>query len=452
MCVVDSLWLPQASARSVRRLSASAAGGCGAPECGTGICAGTSSAVGSGSKLGAAASAYPKRVAKNMSAAAAGATRPATAPAAAATLPSPSSIFNSSSPSAQASLAHISSLLNSREPGKTLPAALYLDESVYAAELALLWNRGWLFAGYTNQLPKAGNYFTYEIGDESLIIIRSEEGTNGGGGSEGKIQAFHNSCRHRGSRIVTATQETQHTHRLVCPYHQWSYARDGSLVHARDMGAGFNKEDNALHEVHLEEVEGLIFICLTPKAQKPMWDFAPARALMSKQLKPHSLARGSKIAYSANYTINSNWKLVYENNRECYHCAGSHPEYVKSNYDLHLTYNQKPDGTYERALDPTYPAKEKVLAYIESKSKDWESMGFACSPDSSFPGDGWYRASRMPLKEGWVTESMDGQPVSSIMGNLPQRDMGSFRIHTLPNVRHEESQHYAKGVHEKASA
>lgn len=135
--------------------------------------------------------------------------------------------------------------------------------------------------------------------------------------------------------------------------------------------------------------------------------------------------------------------------------------------------------------DPLYPGKEKILAYMDAKSAEWEALGVRCSPDSSFPGDGWYRASRMvrcgkrgrkgreecwrtdawlewkgalssselmspsfvffpysflplslslqPLKQGWVTESMDGQPVSTILGNFTQRDMGSFRIHTLPN-------------------
>ena len=271
----------------------------------------------------------------------------ATTTTAAVNTPAPSS-----SPLAQAaSLAHLSSLLASRKAGYSMPASLYLDPLVYEADLSMLWSRGWLFAGSTSQLPKAGDYFTYEIGHDSIIIIRSEDrDAKGEGNGEGKIQAFHNSCRHRGSRIVTATQETQHVKRLVCPYHQWSYERDGTLAHARDMGPAFDKGANALGEVHLEEVEGLLFVCLTDKAHKPLWSFEPARKLMAKQLAPHELARHSKVAYSANYTIHSNWKLVYENNRECYHCSGSHPEYVKSNYDLNLTYKQKPDGSFERDL------------------------------------------------------------------------------------------------------
>lgn len=374
------------------------------------------------------------------------------------------------SPTAAANLKFVSQLLDSRQAGYSLPGPFYTDALMYEQDLKSMWHKAWLsvwkeerqaqspprasercefgkltdarcssspllvcrFAGYSLQLKKPGDYFTYEVGADSIIVIRSAAATSTHSG----IRAFHNSCRHRGSRIVPASQDTKQTKRLVCPYHQWSYDRDGALVNARDMDADFNKAQNGLHEVHAEEVEGLVFICLTPKHEKPMWPFEPARSLMAPQLAPHELTN-AKIAFSANYSINANWKLVYENNRECYHCAGSHPEYVKSNYDLHLTYRENADGTRTRDLDPHYPGKEKVLEYINEKSKSWEALGFQCSPDSSFPGDGWYRASRMPLKQGWVTESIDGQPVSTIMGRLPQRDMGSFRIHTLPNVRRE---------------
>jgi len=221
---------------------------------------------------------------------------------------------------------------------------------------------------------------------------------------------------------------------------QWSYGRDGALVHAREMGPSFDKSANGLVECHLEEVSGLIFICLTHKGQQPMWDFAPARELIAPQLEPHGLARDAKIAHTSFYSVASNWKLVYENNRECYHCAVSHPEYVKSNYDLHLTYKQNPDGSVERDLgrlrwgctegeigahccsllvaphtknsssatlctlyflralqtsDPLFPGKERILERINERTREWERLGFKCSPDSSFPGDGWYRASRM---------------------------------------------------------
>jgi Rieske 2Fe-2S family protein len=84
------------------------------------------------------------------------------------------------------------------------------------------------------------------------------------------------------------------------------------------MPSSFKKEENSLHEIHCREVNGLIFISLIPKNEKLMWEFDPADFLIRPQIKPHGL-ENAKIAFSATYQIRANWKLVYENNRECYH-------------------------------------------------------------------------------------------------------------------------------------
>lgn len=158
----------------------------------------------------------------------------AAVPLASASLSSPTPPFPSLSgglpipPNAQAQLSYLSSLLASRKPGYSMPAPLYTDPAVHEADLALLWRRGWLFAGFSCQIPRAGNYFTYEVGDDSIIVIRGDDAAGEGGeGSAAKdakagvARAFFNSCRHRGSRIVAATETTQHIpKRLVCPYHQ----------------------------------------------------------------------------------------------------------------------------------------------------------------------------------------------------------------------------------------
>lgn len=185
---------------------------------------------------------------------------------------------------------------------------------------------------------------------------------------------------------------------------------------------------------------------------------------------PHEFGN-AKIAFSQTYTINANWKLVYENNRECYHCVGSHPEYIKSNYDTTFTYSTDPvTGEVKRQLDPAHPRQKEIEQHMDERSQHWycsrshafslclmsdcslwcgcrAKLGFECTPDNNFPGEGWYRASRQPLRKGWVTESLDGKPVSRLMGRLPEQDMGSLRylppfiaglmvcvrIHTLPN-------------------
>jgi len=157
-------------------------------------------------------------------------------------------------------------------------------------------------------------------------------------------------------------------------------------------------------------------------------NFQEGRELLEPELKPHRFDL-AKIAYQEDYDIKANWKIVYENNRECYHCSVAHPEYIRSNYDTSFIYQ----GQAARIIDPNNPQKQEIEKRIEQENERWKKFGFQSSPDSSFPGAGWYRASRSPLKEGWVTESLDGKPVSRLMGEFTDHDMGSCRVHTLPN-------------------
>jgi len=326
------------------------------------------------------------------------------------------------------------SLINKRVPGYSLPKEFYTSLSLFEMDLNYVWRASWLFAGYTIQIKKPGEYFTYEVGSDSVIIIR---------GDDNVLRAFHNTCRHRGSKVVKSTASTCKTRRLVCPYHQWSYDRSGNLTFAKYMPADFDLSKNGLHKAHVKEVNGLIWVSLTD----PLFDFAPGEELISKQIERHGF-RDCKIAKSKTYTVNANWKLVYENNRECYHCAVGHPEYVKSNYDLSFTYFRDENGKIVRDVDPSVSEakKSEILSHIAERTAHWNSIGVECTPNNDFPGEGWYRASRVPLRKGWITESLDGQPVSTIMGTLPDRDMGSLRIHTLPNFWIHASSDYASSA------
>ena len=84
-----------------------------------------------------------------------------------------------------------------------------------------------------------------------MILVRDLKGT---------IRAFHNTCRHRGSRICAA--EKGAAVRLVCPYHQWSYDLDGRLLFARQVAEGFDKSAYGLKAVACESVAGYLFVCL----------------------------------------------------------------------------------------------------------------------------------------------------------------------------------------------
>jgi len=180
-----------------------------------------------------------------------------------------------------------------------------------------------------------------------------------------------------------------------------------------------------MHQAHIREVGGLIFINL---AKNP-GDFEEARKVLEPEIKPHRFELG-KIAHTINYDVKANWKLVYENNRECYHCSIGHPEYIRANYDTSFVYDA---STGSRIVDKENPKLSEIEEHVKKSTERWKSMGLVCSTDSSFPGAGWYRASRTPLRKGWDTESLDGKPVSTLMGDFKEYDMGSCRVHILPN-------------------
>ena len=297
-------------------------------------------------------------------------------------------------------------------PGFGLPRAFYTTAALYDLELELYWQRGWLFAGHSCQAKEPGEYFVYEVGTNAAIIVRQENGT---------LAAHHNVCRHRGS--VIATEACGKTRSFVCPYHQWTYGLDGKLRHCRGM-QDFDKGAYGLHPVRVEEMDGLIYISFA--ADPP--DFAAARALMSPVLAPQGLGR-AKIAKIADYLIPANWKLVWENNRECFHCNINHPQYIKANFDH---YNS----------DDTTPAvAAKIAEQTRRNEAKWAAKGLAATHTEAgmtpFPDAEhgiWYSANRTILIDGWVTESVDGRRVCDVlMGDYPDEDVGTVRARTLPN-------------------
>ena len=209
-------------------------------------------------------------------------------------------------------------LVAARTEGQTLERTFYCGETVYEADLEYIWRRGWIFVAFTCQIPDVGDFLTFEVGDDSLIVVR---------GDSDQINAFHNICRHRGSLICDLHHGN--TRRFVCPYHQWSYGLNGSLLSAHGMENEL-KEGMDLIKVHVRIVTGMIFVCLSDTPP----DFEVARELIDSFARPQGIAK-AKVAKIIDYEVSANWKLVWENNRECYHCRANHPQYIKANFDVH---------------------------------------------------------------------------------------------------------------------
>lgn len=296
----------------------------------------------------------------------------------------------------------LADLLKAREPGKTLPRQFYVDGGLFEEDLSRVFHANWLFAGHTCEIPEPGDYFLLPVGEEELIVLRDKEGN---------VRAHFNVCRHRGSRI--ATEPRGRSRSLVCPYHQWAYKLDGCLANARLMGENFDAEEHRLRPAAVRELAGLVFVCLAPEPP----DFDAFFEDVEPQLGPHGL-ENAKVAVRHSYEVGANWKTLVENNRECYHCRVSHPEFCMSNYDLGLPGDTRSDDGFDATLEREYDR--------------WRGLGLA-PEEVSFPGDSPYRVSRLPLKEGFLTESLDGSLVAPLMGDLTDPRTGSLRIIALPN-------------------
>lgn len=214
------------------------------------------------------------------------------------------------------------------EPGaKSLPQRYFISPEVFAHEQEKIFSRQWVFVGHQSAIAQPGDYFVSEVANESLIIVRDKRG---------EIRGFYNVCRHRGSRLIES-RNGQLSAAIQCPYHAWTYALDGRLLGAPHMDdvPDFNKADYSLHPVNVAIWEGFIFVNLANASTQrggyislEEW-FAPLRGKFSRWKSP-TLRSAKRIEYD----VRANWKLIFENYSECYHCLGVHPELSKiSPYD-----------------------------------------------------------------------------------------------------------------------
>lgn len=284
-------------------------------------------------------------------------------------------------------------LLTGRDPNFSLEQKFYTDPDYYKLDLENIFYKDWLFVGHDCELPKTGSYMTVQIGAYPVIVVRD---------AQGGIRAFHNSCRHRGSRICSAEKGT--AAKLVCPYHQWTYELDGRLLFARQVGPDFKPADYGLKPVHCETVAGYVYICVAEEAP----DFAAFRNLVEPYLAPHNI-KDAKVAFESSIIEKGNWKLVWENNRECYHCAANHPELCR-------TYPEAPTATGVQGVmeDPE----------INQLWKSCASIGLPARFNIS--EDGRYRITRIPLLRDAVSYTMSGK--AAVKKPLSDKVAGSTNI------------------------
>ncbi|TDJ18637.1 MAG: aromatic ring-hydroxylating dioxygenase subunit alpha [Deltaproteobacteria bacterium] len=287
----------------------------------------------------------------------------------------------------------VESLLERQPKGSPLLREFYSDPEIFERDIERIHLRHWLCVGHQSRVREPGDWFRFDIAGESIIVVR---------GRDDLLRALVNVCRHRGSRVCYEAEGSARM--LVCPYHAWTYDLDGRLRTARQMGPDFDVSGQALPELHLRVLEGLIFVCFA--ANPP--GLESAERMLSASLRHYGWAN-ARVAHRASYSVDANWKLVTENYMECYHCAPAHPEFSRH----HAT--EKPDAEVAglraraarraRAMGIEIPL---VLDWPVASAPDQEMAD--CSHDATFPGS--------------VTGSEDGGPLAPLMGDFTDYDGG----------------------------
>jgi glycine betaine catabolism A len=196
-----------------------------------------------------------------------------------------------------------------------LPPRVFHDPVVFDFEQAAWFGRDWLCVGREEDAARPGEYFLAGLAAESVVVVR---------GDDLQLRAFHNVCRHRGSRVLT--EERGRVVRIQCPYHAWTYDLAGTLRRPphTDALVDFEPEHNGLVPVRLTTWLGFVFLTLNPDAL-PLDDQLAGLARVIAQFPVADLRRGRRI----DYEVRANWKVIAENYSECYHCPGVHPQLNK---------------------------------------------------------------------------------------------------------------------------
>ncbi|HYV86067.1 MAG TPA: aromatic ring-hydroxylating dioxygenase subunit alpha [Patescibacteria group bacterium] len=195
----------------------------------------------------------------------------------------------------------------------TLPGRYYHDPAVLKEEMRRIFATMWLCIGRESDLARPGDFLTRSIGDESVLVTRD---------ASGRLGAFYNVCRHRGSRLIDEPRGSGLS-RIQCPYHAWSYELSGALRSAPHMDEvkGFDRQAYPLHRVRLETWSGFVFVTLAPEAPALETHLAEMAHYFDRY-EMERLRSGRRIGYR----IASNWKILCENYSECYHCVLVHPQ------------------------------------------------------------------------------------------------------------------------------
>jgi carnitine monooxygenase subunit len=199
------------------------------------------------------------------------------------------------------------------DPAVGLPAWIYHDRDFFELEKRTIFRTGWQLVCHGSDIPKPGDYHTFDLLGESIVSLR---------GRDGEIRSFHNVCRHRASRLLDG-QKGHCGGRITCPYHAWTYSLDGRLIGVPHRETFRDLKPDLLGLVPLEQeiFMGFIFVRLEPGLPSVAQMLAPYAEDLAAYRMEELVPQGRVTLRPRNV----NWKNVADNYSDGMHIDVAHP-------------------------------------------------------------------------------------------------------------------------------
>lgn len=200
------------------------------------------------------------------------------------------------------------------ERARTIPNSWYFDASIAATEAERIFSRSWICVGFAEHVDKPGDYLTFEIAGEPLLVVR---------GDDGKLRGFFNVCRHRAAPLLTDAQGC--VNKLRCRYHGWTYDLAGRLKGTPEFEGvcEFEKDDNGLVPIAAVETWGaFVFATIEGPGDSLTGTLDPLPNWAAKRLPFEGLTHRRRVSYE----IACDWKVYVDNYLDGgYHVNTVHP-------------------------------------------------------------------------------------------------------------------------------
>jgi len=227
-----------------------------------------------------------------------------------------------------------------------IPAGRYVDPRYFQLELDHVWRKSWLLAAHIDEIPEPGCWMLWENGGQPVVITHAESGA---------INAFFNTCSHRGAPVVT--EASGKSRRLTCAYHGWSYDHEGELKGMRDPEdfKDFDMSSRSLKKVRCESFGNLIFVNFDLEAPTLLEWLGP----IADEWEEFQFGN-CRLASRAIFDLDCNWKIAMEANTEVYHVRSIHPKTVAPILDDRRNVNTLYENGHGRMIAPVPEGKRSL--------------------------------------------------------------------------------------------